>query len=221
MASSTIIISNNIILATIFIIISILLEILCGINICVSFKSYNKGEELHKQDVLNFKDKIHNIGLLDKRVISIHKIENRNNNLYKTIKSEELIGNCYTTALSIANTLVDERINILLLIIHIPGRNFKTGHCVLEKNGRIFDSNENRTYKSKKYLSWYNAEVFTKISISDYLLTRNELDIIKSDFKIDNVLSFKFPKLEKEFKEFCEQRNAYAYVEDIPEIMKS
>lgn len=221
MASITIIIGNNIILATIFMIISVFLEILCGINMCISFKSYNKGEKLNKQDVLNFKDKIYNMGLLDNRVISIRKIKNKNNNLYQYIKSEESIGYCYGTALCIANTLADERINMLLLIIQMPGRNYKIGHCILEKNGRIFESNENRTYKSKKYMSWYNAEVFTKIPISDYLLTGNELDIIKSGLEIDNVLTFKFPKLEKEFKEFCKQRSAYAYIDDIPELMKS
>ena len=70
------------------------------------------------------------------------------------------------TSFQLAKTLHNP--NIKILWIGLTDYSEKYGHAVLEKNGRIYDTNHRRTYKKKKYLKAQEAELFKEFPIAEY-----------------------------------------------------
>jgi len=63
--------------------------------------------------------------------------------------------------------------NIKILWISITFHGKKYGHAVLEKNGRIYDTNRRRTYKKKKYFKAQEAKLFKEFPIEVYQRASN------------------------------------------------
>ena len=93
-------------------------------------------------------------------------IRKENKQFYEWFRSDFCNHKCYDTTFQLAKTLLNP--NIKILWIGLTDYRERYGHAVLEKNGRIYDTNHRRTYKKSKYLKAQEAEVFKEFPIEVY-----------------------------------------------------
>lgn len=129
--------------------------------------------ECKKQDITEIRewlwDKIQNFWLWNGHVVSLRDwlhIRKKDKRLYGWLRCDYCNHKCYDATFQLAKTLLNSDIKILW--IGLTDYSEKYGHAVLEKNGRIYDSNHRRTYKKKKYLKAQEAEIFKEFPIEVY-----------------------------------------------------
>lgn len=135
---------------------------------CIRYKFERKKQDA--TEIANWLwDKIQNFWLWNGRVISLKDwlyIRKKDKELYEWLRSDACNHKCYDATFQLAKKLSNP--NIKILWIGLTDYSERYGHAVLEKNGRIYDSNHRRTYKKKKYLKAQEAEVFKEFPIEVY-----------------------------------------------------
>ena len=164
------------------------------IMLCIKVPSNN---------VQEFRDcieqQIRNIQLINWKVLSPKEwrtIKKKDKQLYSDIRSDKCNHWCYSTTISIAETLKNPEIKIIWLCVK-PSMEEKCGHAVLYRKGYIYDTNMRKTYKKEKYFKAFHAEVFKEYSIEQ---CRN----------IDETYRIFDPEIGEweKFRKWCEARGA-------------
>ena len=135
---------------------------------CIRYKFERKKQDA--TEIANWLwDKIQNFWLWNGRVISLKDwlyIRKKDKELYEWLRSNACNHKCYDATFQLAKALSNP--NIKIVWIGLTDYSERYGHAVLEKNGRIYDTNHRRTYKKKKYLKAQEAEVFKEFPIEVY-----------------------------------------------------
>lgn len=119
-------------------------------------------------------DKFQNLWLWNGHVVSFKDwlhIKKKSKKLYEHLRSDYCNHHCYDATLQLAKALNNPDIKVLWISISLLGK--KVGHAVLEKNGRIYDSNNRRTYKKEKYFKCLKVEIFKEFPINVYQTASN------------------------------------------------
>ena len=139
----------------------------------IRYKTVRKKQDIN--EVGNWLcDKFQNLWLWNGHVISLSNwlyIKKTNKKLYNQLRSDYCNHHCYDATLQLARALNNPDIKVLWISICHLGE--KYGHAVLEKNGKIYDSNNRKTYKKEKYFKAEKAEIFKEIPINIYQTASN------------------------------------------------
>lgn len=140
-----------------------------GIEAIIVYRNKRKKET--SEEIWEYlTEKFQNLWLLNWHVISFKdwkNIKKRCKKLYYSARSEICNHECYATTYAIANTLKNPEIKILWIAIQSAEK--RSGHAVILRNGRIYDSNLRRTFTYDKYFEAFDVEVFKEYSLEEYL----------------------------------------------------
>ncbi|MBE5812954.1 MAG: hypothetical protein E7314_04800 [Clostridiales bacterium] len=129
-------------------------------------------------------EKIQNVLFSDFRVVSIRKwryLKKTNKQFYMYLHSEECRGHCYECSFKLAKILNDPEIKIIW-ISAIDVDTSKYGHAVIERKGRILDTNTRKSYNKDQYLKAQKAEIFKEYVLEEYQKVERPWDLQWSEF---------------------------------------
>ena len=115
-------------------------------------------------------EKIQNILFSDFRVVSISKwrhVKKVDQAFYKHLHSDDCRGKCYNCSFKLAKIKNDPKVKIVW-ISATDMHSRKYGHSVIEKEGRILDTNTRKSYNKVKYLNAQKAEIFKEYVLEEY-----------------------------------------------------
>lgn len=107
--------------------------------------------------------------------------------VYKWVRSRKSIGYCYNVSFILASMVRDAE--LLFLGVYDRYTDKYLAHCVVLKNGYIYDTNDRLHYTAEDYMRSFKCKIYKAFS--------------KDEYYYDNFLNDTFPKFDK----WCEENN--------------
>lgn len=129
-------------------------------------------------------EKIQNILFSDFRVLSIRKwryVKKTKKQFYKYLHSDECRGHCYECSFKLARMLNDPKVKIIWISV-TDMETSKYGHAVIERKGRILDTNTRKAYNKAQYLKAQKAEIFKEYVLEEYQKVERPWDLQWREF---------------------------------------
>lgn len=115
------------------------------------------------------------------------KLESGYPKVYKWVRSRKSIGYCYNVSFILASMIQDAE--LLFLGVYDKHTDKYLAHCVVLKNGCIYDTNDRLHYTVEDYMRYFKCKIYKAFS--------------KAEYDYDDFLNDTFPKFDK----WCEENN--------------